>query len=145
MREILGKNGFIELFFMITGHSHNIIDKRHSLVQKKWSTTPFLHSISDWENMINGIPNFSACELIPFDFKSWLAPCINPDHHKLLLSSIHVFRFTTSGLITKRYVQENFSEWRGRSNVNGADFEPFKVVIDSPKGLPENLTPRGKG
>ena|SRR3990167_3998228 len=141
----MGPNGFIELFFMITGHSHNIIDQRHSLIRKKWSTTPSLHSINHWENMINSIPNFSACELVPFDFKSWLKPCINPNYPQLLLSSIHVFRFTIDGLITKRFVHDNFSEWRGRSNVNGADFKPFQVITTIPEGLPAILKPKVKG
>lgn len=61
-------------------------------------------------------------ELVSFDFKSWLTPCINPDHPKLLLSNIHVFRFTKEGLITKRFVNDTFSEWRGRSKCQWNEF-----------------------
>ena len=124
--------------------SHNIIDQRHSLIQKKSVTSP-LHCISDWTRMINGIAQYKAEELLPYDFKAWLDPHVNPQHKNLLINNIHVFRFTMNGLITKKYVQDNFSEWRGRSNTNGVNFEPFLMLTTFTEGIPGNLIPKKKG
>ena len=144
-KKIVGDNGYVELFFLISGHSHNVIDQRHSSVQKKWSATSSLLSIPQWIHMIDSIPNCKAEELIPFDFKSWITPLINPESHNLMTNNIHVFRFTFHGLITKKFAHvTEFSEWRGRSTVNGSTFEPFHVIVDSPAGAPINLVPKPK-
>ena len=84
--KILGENGFIQLNFLIVGHSHNIIDQKHSIIQCKWSKST-LYSLEDWISMINAIPNFMAEALLPFDFNLWLSPHLNALAKDLRLSS----------------------------------------------------------
>ena len=138
------ETGFVELIFLIPGHSHNIIDQRHSIIQSHWKNSE-LFCPEDWMKMINTIPGFRAELLEPFDFSGWLKPCINQNIDKLM-NNAHIFRFTANGLITKQFVTDlHFSEWRGRSTLNGSSFEPFQVVLEAPQGVPLPLAPKKIG
>lgn len=83
----------MELFFLIPGHSHNIIDQKHSVIQKKWAGRE-LYSIEDWIKMIDEIPNFRAFNLLPHNYSDWLKPHLNPKIDQLMMNQVHVFRFT---------------------------------------------------
>ena len=129
----------MELVFLIAGHSHNIIDQRHSVIQKKWQNTQ-LYCLEDWNKMINSIPQFHSEELQCYNFDAWLEGSISAGVRTIGLNAAHVFQFTRDGLSTKQYVtDESFGTWRGR----GSDItEPFKVLTAMPSGFPDPMTPK---
>lgn len=140
-RKILPEAGFIELVFLITGHTHNIIDQRHSVIQKQWIHAT-LFDMNDWLSLINSISGFRAKELIIYNFSEWLAPYVKKNKNLLMINQPHLFRFTRNGIITKQYVTDReFSTWRGRSELDGSCFEPYQILLNVPPGSPQVVSP----
>ena len=102
--------------------------------------------MEDWVKMINSIAGFRAKELSIYNFNEWLSPHLNPLKNLMMVNQPHVFRFTRAGIITKQFISDQqFSSWRGRSEINGALFEPFEIVTVVPEGSPKIVEPRPFG
>ena len=79
--------------------------------------------------------------LVPFDFVSWLSGNYSgEDMAKLGLSNAHIFEFSTDGVRTKEFGEdEQFSTWRGDDAVTGKSFEPYKVITTEIRSKPKPL------
>ena len=99
--------------------------------------------MQDWLQMINSINGFSAKELVIFDFQQWLKPYIQKSKKLFMINQPHVFRFTRNGIITKKFVNDSdFSLWRGRSDLNGSEFELYHIITEIPQGSPKIMAPK---
>jgi len=152
---VLGEAGKITLIFLVAGHSHNIIDQRHSVLRTAWAGSNELFSINDWVNLCNNYqssnitagnpPTLEAFDFhnMVYDFKGWLKKSISKNIPELGIKAGHIFQFTKHGLRTKEWADDTrFSIWRGTDQYRGASFEPFRIIIDKPNGFPKHLPPK---
>lgn len=98
--------------------------------------------MQDWLNVINESESLECEELIPFNFRDFLANHIDDNFNRLAINSSYIFKFTSEGIRSKQYHDDKeFSTWRGSDARNGRSLEPFKILTSEPKGKPKPLTP----
>ena len=139
----MGTDGTITLLFLIAGHTHNIIDQRHSVLRTKWNAALELYTMDDWLSICNDSNpdgRIISEELFPFNFSGWFEKSISSNFDKFSVSVPHVFEFSTDGVRTKQYITDtDFSTWRGNCVVTGKSFEPFKILTTNITTCPKPL------
>jgi hypothetical protein len=116
----------VELGFLIPGHTHSIIDQRHSIIRKKIISVNDLFSIEDWKNMINNIKKFTCILGTILDFNNLLNEFINKNE-KFKLNTPYIFNLTKDGIRTKYIDGDDYGKWRNEN----IDIEPYNIFKGS--------------
>jgi hypothetical protein len=139
---VLPPGGSISLIFLVRGHTHNRLDQRNSEVSKKYFGALEINSLVDMVNIINRIGPNHRGELLStvWDFKGWLEPHIDQTvTQQFMLSLCHQIKITQEGIVTKKFNEYSFSEWRGTSPSWGRSMEPSHLLKTLPTDHPAIL------
>jgi len=126
-------NGFFLIVFMMAGHTHNRLDNANSKPRIGYFKEEKIETLSELNSVYRATGSKYNSQLLQpvFDFATSLNIMIDKNvTKKMLIKKCHQLKITKEGVYTKQCNEETFSTWRGRSESQGTNSEPFTPLLN---------------
>lgn len=138
-KNFLGPDGYFLLAYLVRGHTHNRLDANNSAPRAEYYRTPSITTGAELCSVFQRASHRNTSKFLwpIYDFTTSLEPLINRKvASQICLQQVHQLKITQEGIYTKKFAEENFSDWRGRSPTEGSDIEPLQIMHDFPDFIP---------
>jgi hypothetical protein len=126
-------DGFFLIVFMMAGHTHNRLDNANSKPRIGYFKEEKIETLHELNSVYRATGSKYNSQLLQpvFDFATCLNTMIDKNvTKKMMIKKCHQLKVTKEGVYTKQYNEETFSTWRGRSESEGTNLEPFSPLMN---------------
>lgn len=129
------RDGYFLVIYMVRGHTHNRLDQSNSKPREQYYKAEKIVFGSELVSVLNRSGRRYSVELFwPVrNFSEPLGRLMTAGvKETMTINKVHQLKICHEGIYTKKFNEEHFSEWRGRSPTTGAQIEPFVLMTDFP-------------